>query len=217
MDMASSASFVPVEKFTISSLSSAEADQLLLLYKEMIPRYKFLCEKYEEMKTKAANARRKTTFPCMADWTPPGGLLENDTLYLQQLQTEIRLYKDLFIVDPNTQRKIKYSSGLYERSSRHMCSYVRIDCDAFMQNSEHRTFTFGKIQKLFDHSFGGGTHRMATLLQFDSNHTLKDNESQLWYVCPSRYESIIVPLEFLSRPLVCATEGDTLWVLNPND
>ena len=142
-------------------------DEIILLdatYAASHPRYSCLCRQYNESLHKAANAQRKSAFPCFAEWLPPGGYQDGDRELLQGpgLNRMATSHKRTIRECPNKGHKIVHSAASLESlHSRHSYSYVQI-------MKAEATPVFGHIQKLITHQFGSSMYEIAIVKEYNA-------------------------------------------------
>ena len=193
-------------------LSNEEMSLLDAMYAKNHSRYSCLLRKYSESLRKAANVRRKSTFPCLAEWVPQGGYQDGDRELLQGpgLNRVATCHKRIIKECPNTGRKIIYSAACFEsQRSRHSYSYVQV-----MDPEVEAVPVFGQIQKLITHQFGGNIYEIVIVKQFGAVH--RDHDCGLWFVNSEDFHVAAFLLKDISQPLAVAFDSATLWFLNCN-
>lgn len=202
----------PETTFKECILSDDDLKELDHVYLQILPAYKLLEEKYQAALQQAANARRKSLFPCRSEWQSPA---------LSPLQQEmlpgplknIAVAKKMEIRIRGAPRSVTYSSSCYEPiNARHSCSYVRVTEPTIPDPDELSLPVLGRIKQLFTHRFASVTYSFATIFMYDDMH--KDSESELFWVNPSHTHKTIVPISKLSPPLTVAKEDEQLWFLD---
>ena len=190
------------------NLTDEEISLLDAMYTINHPRYSCLRRQYSEALRKAVNARRKSTFPCFAEWVPPGGYHDGDRELLRApgLNKMATSHKRTTMECPNTGRKIVYSAASFESpQSRHSYSYVQV-------KEVEAVPVFGRIQKLITHQFGNSMYTIAIVKLFDAAH--KDSDCGLWFVNSVQFNVAAFLLKDISQPLAVAFDSAMLWFLN---
>lgn len=198
-----------------SNLSASELSLLDTFYKSIVAQYRYLCEQYEKAKTLAVNARRKASFPTQANWQPICGFQNNnDRLLVQGPKPVIIEKKKMEYEDVITGRKSVFMSTQHEplcSSGRHLSSIVQVlktDPD-----NDHSDCIVAYISKLFVHQFGEDLHTLALLRIYDVK---SDDDSKLFWGATDKFkqELSILPLNWLSSPLVVGFEENKIFFLN---
>lgn len=194
-----------------SSLSNSELSSLDALYKKIVPRYNELCEQYERARTMAINARRKSVFPNQVDWKPVCGFQDvKDSLLIQGPKPTITEKKKVEHEDVRTGKKSVFTSLQNEphrASGRHISSIVQI----FSNYLDSCTIAY--ISKLFVHKFGEDMHILALLKVYAP--ISEESPGLFWSEIDTfKPESVILPLNNLSPPLVVAFEENRIYFLN---
>ena len=179
---------------------------LMETYKNSIPRYSELFVKYKEELRKAANQRRKSTFPTFDKWSPIGGLQSGDSELLKGPDRHACVCKKLLLKDKNTGRLIVYAADKDEsHHPRFSCSYAQV-----LGYSEPPRL--GQIKLCFTHTFYGQTRKFVLFNAFTEPQL--DAQSKLWWIHDQKVQTAsVVELSLLSSPLIVAKEEHKLWCL----
>ena len=203
------------EPSTSSSREEPLSDSVFSLLQEMyqknIPRYGALLGEYKLNLKRAENARRKSSFPNLKNWIPPGGLKGGDFELLQGPNNCAVINKRLVIEDAKTGRLITYSAFDQDLQGslaevRCSCSFIRIICD------DDELPTFARIKMCFLHTFAGS----SKLLVYPFPTPQLDADTNIWWVNydPNQQDetdkAIILPVTSVSAPIVVAWEAGKL-------
>ena len=173
----------------------------------MITRYKELCDEYESCLKKAANARKKSTFPKIENWIPCGGLQYGDSDILHSPVRTCTVYKRITIEDCITHRILTYTSTEGECDMYYSCSHVKIP-------SQYQDLTlFGCIKMCFSHTFAGDSQTFALVYPFSTPQ--RDSDSNIWFVSGDEEISSrasVVLISALSYPIVAKSEDKLLFL-----
>ena len=198
----------PADHDATIKLTDEEISLLDAMYTIHHPRYSCLRRQYSEALRRAANARKKSTFPCLVEWVPPGGYQDGDRELLQAtLNSMATSHKRMTKECPNTGRKIVHCAASFESpQSRHSYAYVQVKPEADTEP------VFGHIQKLITHQFGDRLYAIAIVKLFEDAH--KDSDCGLWFVNTAEFHMAAILLKDVSQPLAVAFDSTTLWFLN---
>lgn len=194
------------DKGVMQDLSGDVHALLVETYKNNIPRYGELFARYRQELRKAANQRRKSTFPPFDKWIPKGGLQSGDLELLKGPDTHACVYKKLLLKDKNTGRLIVYAADKDEsHHPRFSCSYAQV-----LGYSEPPRL--GQIKLCFTHTFYGQTHQFVLFNVFTEPQL--DAQSRMWWIRDQKIQATsVMELSLLSSPLVVAKEEHKLWFL----
>lgn len=198
------------------NLSASELTLLDTLYKKMLPRYRNLCEGYEKAKTLAVNARKKSLFPSRTYWQPVGGFKDaNDHSLFQGPKPVVSERKKLEYEDVPTGKKYVFMSIEHDpirTSGRHLCSIVQVlQQEPDSNNQSYHAVAY--INRLFTHQFGKDEYKLALLNIYDD--VKRDEDGLFWNDTDKfRPELSILPVHWLSSPLVVGFEDNRIYFLN---
>ena len=91
--------------------------------------------------------------------------------------------------------------------SRHICSVVKV-----LDPKSSSDTSVGSIRKLFFHNFGSQTYKLCLLLIYDL--CLEAESSLYWSKVDEFVCERIVPVSWLSHPLVLGFEENNIYFLN---
>ena len=200
--------------FTEGSLPPHQISEITKQYKESVSEYAAILTEYENSAERATNYREKSVFPNKEVWNPPGRTLNSfERELLVGPSMNVAYFKKLTVRDKITNRLIEYSCI----NTPIVLSNVPKQSSSFVSfHSPNQTNPqFGCVISLFRHTFAQSNYFWAIVQQFAA--PAYDSELNMPYVSLQNVhvaQSVILPLDKVSYPLVVAFDDDQLWFLN---